>query len=317
VFERFTDRARRVVVLAQAEARILEHDYIGTEHLLLGLIAEGEGIGAQALQRLDVSLASVRTGIERIIGRGTGMPTGHIPFTPRAKKVLELSLREALSLGHDYIGTEHILLGLVREGEGVAAQVLAASGVRLGDVRSTVVALLGGREPPPPRSVIFRAMTPTEFEEYLGWVVDDYARELERNGRAVGEAAMEASRASFASLLPHGAQTAGQVLLVAEDTDEGGHVGVLWFGASTDDPSMAWVYDITVGEDQRGRGWGRTIMRAFEAEARARGFARAGLNVYADNYVARRLYESLGYLETARQLHKDLAGEPDPTSDQG
>jgi ribosomal protein S18 acetylase RimI-like enzyme len=309
VFERFTDRARRVVVLAQAEARILEHDYIGTEHLLLGLISEGEGVGAQALQQLDVSLMSVRSGIERIIGHGTGMPTGHIPFTPRAKKVLELSLREALSLGHDYIGTEHILLGLVREGEGVAAQVLAGSGVRLRDVRATVVALLGGREPAPPRSVSFRPMTATEFEGYLGWVVEDYAAELERNGKAVGEAAMEASRASFASLLPDGVETAGQVLLVAEDTDEGGHVGVLWFGPSTDDPSTAWVYDVTVDEDQRGRGWGRTIMHAFEGEARARGFARAGLNVYADNQVARRLYESMGYVETARQLHKELPEE--------
>ena len=128
MFERFTDRARRVVVLAQDEARRLDHDYIGTEHLLLGLLHEGQGVAAQALDGLGVDLAEVRRRVEEIIGRGQHAPSGHIPFTPRAKKVLELSLREALDLGHDYIGTEHILLGIVREGQGVAAQVLAAHG---------------------------------------------------------------------------------------------------------------------------------------------------------------------------------------------
>ena len=311
MFERFTERARRVVVFAQEEARLLDHDYIGTEHLLLGLLAEGDGVGARSLQELDISLRSVRVRVEQTIGRGKSSPTGHIPFTPRAKKVLELSLREALQLGHNYIGTEHILLGLVREGEGVAAQVLASSGVKLEDVRRTVLALLRGKEPAPPRAVRLRAMLPTEYEEYLGWVIDDYAAELERNGKAVGEAAIEASRASFSSLLPDGVATPGQVLLVAEDPEDGGHIGLLWFGPSTDDPATAWVYDVTVDEEQRGHGWGRAIMHAFEGEARARGFARAGLNVYADNDVARRLYESLGYLETARQLHKDL-GDEDP-----
>jgi ATP-dependent Clp protease ATP-binding subunit ClpA len=144
VFERFTDRARRVVVLAQEEARLLDHNYIGTEHLLLGLINEGEGIAAQALGALDVSLERVRHDIEEIIGRGDRPPAGHIPFTPRAKKVLELSLREALQLGHNYIGTEHILLGLVREGEGVAAQVLQKLGADLARVRETVIELLPG-----------------------------------------------------------------------------------------------------------------------------------------------------------------------------
>ena len=131
MFERFTDRARRVVVLAQDEAKALNHNYIGTEHLLLGLISEGEGVAAKALESLDISLEAVRAQVEEIIGHGTSTPTGHIPFTPRAKKVLELSLREALQMNHSYIGTEHILLGLIREGEGIAAQVLIRLGADL------------------------------------------------------------------------------------------------------------------------------------------------------------------------------------------
>jgi ATP-dependent Clp protease ATP-binding subunit ClpC len=144
VFERFTDRARRVVVLAQEEARYLNHNYIGTEHILLGLLNEGEGIAAHALESLDIDLASVRDEVVKIIGQGQQSPPGHIPFTPRAKKVLELSLREALQLGHNYIGTEHILLGLIREGEGVAAQVLQQLGAELQKVRQTVIQLLSG-----------------------------------------------------------------------------------------------------------------------------------------------------------------------------
>jgi ATP-dependent Clp protease ATP-binding subunit ClpC len=144
MFERFTDRARRVVVLAQEEARLLDHNYIGTEHLLLGLIQEQEGVAASALVAMGVELQTVRTQVEEMIGRGHDPPGGHIPFTPRAKKVLELSLREALQLGHDYIGTEHILLGLIREGEGVAAQVLEKLGVNLVRVRVTVMQLLSG-----------------------------------------------------------------------------------------------------------------------------------------------------------------------------
>ena len=142
MFERFTDRARRVVVLAQEEARLLNHNYIGTEHILLGLIHEGEGVAAKALESLGISLESVRGQVEEIIGQGGSSPSGHIPFTPRAKKVLELSLREALQLGHNYIGTEHILLGLIREGEGVAAQVLVKLGADLARVREQVIQLL-------------------------------------------------------------------------------------------------------------------------------------------------------------------------------
>ena len=146
MFERFTDRARRVVVLAQEEARLLNHNYIGTEHILLGLIHEGEGVAARALEGMGISLESVRSQVVEIIGQGAQAPTGHIPFTPRAKKVLELSLREALQLGHNYIGTEHILLGLIREGEGVAAQVLQKLGAELHKVRQSVIQLLSGQQ---------------------------------------------------------------------------------------------------------------------------------------------------------------------------
>ena len=151
VFERFTDRARRVVVLAQEEARLLNHNYIGTEHILLGLIHEGEGVAAKALESLGISLEAVRSQVEEIIGQGGSSPSGHIPFTPRAKKVLELSLREALQLGHNYIGTEHILLGLIREGEGVAAQVLVKLGADLSRVRQQVIQLLSGYSGPGPQ----------------------------------------------------------------------------------------------------------------------------------------------------------------------
>src|SRR6218665_3079670 len=144
MFERFTDRARRVVVLAQEEAKLLKHNYIGTEHILLGLIHEGEGVAARALEALSISLESVREQVQDIIGQGQQQPSGHIPFRPRAKKVLELSLREALQLGHTYIGTEHILLGLIREGEGVAAQVLVKLGADLNRVRQQVIQLLSG-----------------------------------------------------------------------------------------------------------------------------------------------------------------------------
>ncbi len=161
MFERFTDRARRVVVLAQEEARVLNHNYIGTEHILLGLLREDEGVAAQALKALEISLETVRQQVEQIIGQGQQAPSGHIPFTPRAKKVLELSLREALQLGHNYIGTEHILLGLIHEGHGVAAQVLARLGADLNRVRQQVVELVNAQEgesevsrpfPGPPRA---------------------------------------------------------------------------------------------------------------------------------------------------------------------
>ena len=171
MFERFTDRARRVVVLAQEEARVLSHNYIGTEHILLGLIHEGEGVAARALESLGISLAAVRQQVEQIIGQGQQAPSGHIPFTPRAKTVLELSLQEALQLGHFYIGTEHILLGLIREGEGVAAQVLVKLGADLNRVRQQVIQLVTGRDPeparpvPPERTLLFRVQARLEAME--------------------------------------------------------------------------------------------------------------------------------------------------------
>jgi ATP-dependent Clp protease ATP-binding subunit ClpA len=144
MFERYTDRARRVVVLAQEEARMLNHNYIGTEHLLLGLIHEGEGVAAKALESLGMSLAAIRQQVEAIIGQGQQAPPGHVPFTPRAKKALELTVQESHALGHNYIGTEHILLGLIREGDGVAAQVLVKLGADQDRVRQQVIQLLHG-----------------------------------------------------------------------------------------------------------------------------------------------------------------------------
>jgi hypothetical protein len=153
MFERFTDRARRVVALAQEEAKRLNHNYIGTEHILLGLIGEGDGVAAKALESLDISLDVVRQQVEEMIGRGQQAPSGHIPFTPRAKKVLELSLRESQQLGHNYIGTEHILLGLIREGDGVAPRVLVNLGADLNRVRQQVIQLLHGYQGKQPVSV--------------------------------------------------------------------------------------------------------------------------------------------------------------------
>ena len=177
MFERFTEKARRVVVYAQEEARMLNQNYIGTEHLLLGLIREQDGIAAKALESLNISLEDVHAQVEDLIGRGTFVPTGHIPFTPRAKKVLELSLREALQLGHNYIGTEHILLGLIREGEGVAAQVLLNLGADLDKVRSAVIQLLSGHYGKPAEA----------GEERRGGggnqLLDEFGRNLTRQAR--------------------------------------------------------------------------------------------------------------------------------------
>jgi ATP-dependent Clp protease ATP-binding subunit ClpC len=195
MFERFTDRARRVVVLAQEEARMLNHNYIGTEHILLGLAHEGEGLAVKALEALDIHLEAVRQQVEQIIGKGQQAPSGHIPFTPRAKKVLELSLRESLQLGHDYIGTEHILLGLIREGDGVAAQVLVRLGADLDQVRAEVIKLVHGargeaeravgpRPSPAIRDVFFREVQIalrsieqrlTAIERHLGMTKDPAA----------------------------------------------------------------------------------------------------------------------------------------------
>ncbi|HKT57812.1 MAG TPA: ATP-dependent Clp protease ATP-binding subunit, partial [Microbacterium sp.] len=184
MFERFTDRARRVVVLAQEEAKMLNHNYIGTEHILLGLIHEGEGVAAKALESLGISLDAVREQVQDIIGQGQQQPTGHIPFTPRAKKVLELSLREALQLGHNYIGTEHILLGLIREGEGVAAQVLVKLGADLNKVRQQVIQLLSGYQGKEPAGVSGAAHDSNASQAQNGsQVLDQFGRNLTQAAR--------------------------------------------------------------------------------------------------------------------------------------
>jgi ATP-dependent Clp protease ATP-binding subunit ClpC len=220
MFERFTDRARRVVVLAQDEARLLDHNYIGTEHLLLGLLQEGHGVAAQALAVLGVSLAEVRGRVEEIIGRGTGQQPGHLPFTPRAKKVLELSFREALKLGHDYIGTEHILLGIVREGEGVAAQVLAALGAGEDQIREKVTEVLGrsagraGEHPAEPRA--FR--TSPQLREVVARLraIENRLAGIERH---LGVAPVEPAAAEPAPATEPG--PAGQPGAVADEPGEG------------------------------------------------------------------------------------------------
>ncbi len=180
MFERFTDRARRVVVLAQEEAKLLNHNYIGTEHILLGLIHEGEGVAAKALESLGISLDAVREQVQDIIGQGQQQPTGHIPFTPRAKKVLELSLREALQLGHNYIGTEHILLGLIREGEGVAAQVLVKLGADLNRVRNQVIQLLSGYQG---KEAVAVGGEPAQSQQQGSQVLDQFGRNLTQAAR--------------------------------------------------------------------------------------------------------------------------------------
>ena len=179
MFERFTDRARRVVVLAQEEARMLNHDHIGTEHILLGLIREGEGVAAKALESLGISLEAVRQQIGEIVVQGQQAPSGHIPFTPRAKKVLELSLREALQLGHNYIGSEHILLGLIREGEGVAAQVLVKLGADPNRVRQQVIQLLQGSQGKKPAA----AGAASETAPSASLILDQFGRNLTAGAR--------------------------------------------------------------------------------------------------------------------------------------
>ena len=184
MFERFTDRARRVVVLAQEEARLLNHNYIGTEHLLLGLLHEGEGVAAKALEGLGISLEAVRAQVRETVGQGLRGPTGHIPFTPRAKKVLELSLREALELGHNYMGTEHILLGLIRQRDGVAAQVLAGFGADYDRVREQVVWLLTGEgEQAGPRARLVRMTVPEDLRE-----LEEQVAQVQRQKQAAIEA---------------------------------------------------------------------------------------------------------------------------------
>ena len=180
MFERFTDRARRVIVLAQEEARNLKHNYLGTEHILLGLIREGEGVAAKALEALNITLEDVREQVIDIIGEGQEPPSGHIPFTPRAKKVIEYAMREGLQLGHSYIGTEHLLLGLTREPDGVAAQVLIKLGADLPRVRNQVNQLISGFQGKEPVGVGGGAR---EGQKAGSTVLDQFGRNLTQSAR--------------------------------------------------------------------------------------------------------------------------------------
>jgi RimJ/RimL family protein N-acetyltransferase len=306
MFERFTDRARRVVVLAQEEARLLNHHYIGTEHILLGLIQEGEGVAARALESLDISLQAARQRIRELIGEGQAAPTGHIPFTPRAKKVLELSFREALQLGHNYIGTEHLLLGLIGEGEGVAAETLRDLGVDLKRARDAVLRQLRQLERSRASADVeaidaemrLRPMREDEWDAWRTRSIQLYSEDMVRN-EAMDEArAQHAAAREFDELLVDGLGTAGHHVLVAEDAGSGELVGHVWFGPRPrqPDPEVAWLYDIAVEPE----------LRLVEDEVRAEGVSRIELNVFGDNSPARRLYESAGYTEIARQMAKNL-----------
>jgi hypothetical protein len=234
MFERFTDGARRVVVLAQEESRLLNHNYIGSEHILLGLVSVGEGVAADALASLGISLESLRARVLDIIGEGPQAPSGHIPFTPRAKQVLELSLREALQLGHNYIGTEHILLGLVREGEGVGAQVLVSLGADLESVRQSVIGVLSGgvihEHLPYPISVQLRAAHTAQSAAatphclFCGrdlWDVDRYVR---GDAGVICDSCIAASQAAIAGA------TEGQRVVT---------LPARIFGTQPEDPSTA------------------------------------------------------------------------------
>jgi ribosomal protein S18 acetylase RimI-like enzyme len=309
VFERFTDRARRVVVLAQEEARLLNHNYIGTEHLLLGILHEGEGIAARALRALHIGLDDVRRDVREIIGLGQAAPIGHIPFTPRSKKVLELSLKEAMQLGDRHIGTEHLLLGLVREGDGVGAQVLLRLGADLNRVRDTVMTVLttGSVHDTLPE-VAMRLMREDEYDAWLSKATEDYARENAENKEISFEEALPKARAEMAGLLWDGLATPNHTIEIAEDPTTGERLGYLWHARETRESGreVLWLYDIYVEEAHRGRGVGRRLMQVLEDRAREMGLSRIELNVSGHNAGARSLYESLGYREIARQLSKEL-----------
>jgi Clp amino terminal domain, pathogenicity island component len=252
MFERFTDRARKVVVLAQDEARVLEHNYIGTEHVLLGLIAEGHGVACKALESLGIGLETVREQVEAAVGRGKKAGSGHIPFTPRAKRVLELSLRESLQLGHNYIGTEHILLGLIAEGDGVAAQVLVGLGANAEVTRRKVLEVLESHQikiaTSGPRRVLAPAGWLGRLERRLTAIEDRLAAIEDHLGIASPPATDEASTSESGRADKHG-DTAdafegddepGDGESQPGDSAAGGGEGWLAEGGSDDDgPSEA------------------------------------------------------------------------------
>ncbi len=304
-----------MIVLAQEESRLLNHNYIGTEHILLGLLREGGDPprttrAGKALASLHVSLSAVREQVRESIGVGASAPEGHIPFTPRAKRVLEESLRETSERGQSGVGPEHLLLGLLRGGDGVAITVLHEQGVEVDQVRTAIDRMIAGRDlsVASMSDVHLRAMRADEWDAWYAWAMPGYAGDLVRNGSLTPEDALEQATKEVDALLPDGLATPGHHLLVAEEVDSGRRVGHLWFGprSRNPDPSVAWLYDLFVEEASRGRGVGRALMQLVEVEVRAAGMRRIELNVFGDNAHAQHLYESLAYVEMARQLGKDL-----------
>jgi ribosomal protein S18 acetylase RimI-like enzyme len=318
VFERFTEDARRAIVLAQEESRLLLHNYIGTEHLLLGLLGEGTVLSRRrsttarlALASLGISLETARSQVRELVGEGEASPASHIPFTPRAKKVLELALRETLERGQLDVGTEHLLLGLIREGNGIGCEVLSELGVSADQVRQAVDLARADPGTPylvPAPEIRLRPMRDEEWNAWRERTVAEYAGEKVRNKAFTHEKALSQAEQETDALLPDGLRTAGHHLFVAEDAGTATRVGYLWFGPrlGDPDPEVAWLYDIFVEEADRGQGIGRAMLELLEAEARAAGHRRVELNVFGDNAPAQHLYESAGYVEMARQMAKDL-----------
>jgi GNAT superfamily N-acetyltransferase len=278
MFKRFTDRARRVVVLAQEEARTLNHNYIGTEHILLGLIRESDGVGAKALESLGISLQAVRAQVEELIGRGQHTPSGHIPFTPRAKKVLELSLRESVQLGHDYIGTEHILLGLIREGDGVAAQVLVQLGADRNRVRQQVIQLISSQPPQSDEAMKVRPREDTDRAAALAFLTRHNHARVARQGELLEP-------------LDHPA-------LLAEA--DGEIVGMLTY---LPDPGWEQCEILTLHATEQWHGVGTALIEAVEQLAAQQGCARLWLITTNDNVDALRFYQRRGFQLAAVHRH--------------
>ena len=261
------------------------------------------------LASMHISLDAARRTVREIVGEGGSAPVGHVPFTPRAKEVLALSLSEAVKLGQKHIGTEHLVLGLIREGNGVAIAVLRKLGTDGDAIRRVVLRVLEERAMHRLRpDVRLRPMRDDEWDAWRTWAVSEYADDVMRNEALTPQQAITQAGEETDALLTDGIGTPGHHLFVAEDADSGQRVGHLWFGprARSADPTVAWLYDIFVDEAHRGRGSGRAMMELLEIEARAAGNHRIELNVFGDNDRAKRLYESTGYVEMARQLGKDL-----------
>jgi GNAT superfamily N-acetyltransferase len=277
MFTRFTDRARRVVTQAQEEARMLDHGYIGTEHILLGLIREGNGVGAKALESLGISLDVVRQQIGEIIGRGQHTPSGHIPFTPRAKRVLELSLTEAVQLGHDYVGTEHILLGLIRQGDGVAAQVLVKLGADRNRVRQQVIQLISSQPPQSGEAMKVRPREAADRPAALAFLARHNSARVARLGELL--------------------EPPDHPALLAEA--DGEIVGMLTY---VPDPRWEQCEVLTLHATEQWHGVGTALIKAVEQLAAEHGCTRLWLITTNDNLDALRFYQRRGFQLAA--LHR-------------